>query len=290
MATSNADLSAKLAARGAAMVPSGFEQNVKGWYAANRKRLVALAGGSEDKAALHIAAAFAQVNRIPKLIECTPESIYHCILFSLGTGLLPGPMQECVFIPFSNVATFVPMYQGLVKLAYNSGFVTRISGHVIWEADEFDYDPATETIHHRLFSGPEAKRGNRIGAYCVIKNRYGEIQPTVRFAEFVESIKARSKAAKSSDSPWNSKYPGDVDSMWLKTVFKQAAKWVPKSATPQGLAFGQALELDNRADSGDDSKTLDLPEELGEVAQKILDAPRQQEALKLETDKEEVNV
>lgn len=255
MAQGNKELSAKLNKAGAAMVPAAFESNVKSFYAQNRKRILALVGGDEQRAALYIASAFAECNKLPELLNCTPESFYHCLILSMGTSLLPGPMAECHFIPFKNnnktEATFIPGYQGLVKLAYNSGFVRRISGHIVWEADEFEYNPATEEIYHRPFQGPEKDRGKRIGAYVVIKNRFGEPIPTYKTAEFIEGIKARSRGAKSSFSPWNSKYPSDVDAMWLKTVFKQAAKWIPKASNQSGLLLGRAIEVDNSADTGE---------------------------------------
>jgi recombination protein RecT len=271
MANSNKALSAKVAAAGSAMVPSGFEHNIKGWYAANRKRILALVGGQEDRAALFIASAFAQVNKIPQLLECKPETFYQCLIYSMGTNLLPGPTAECYYIPYGRDATFIPGYQGLVKLAYNGGFVTRITGHVVWEADEFDYNPATEEIMHRPFRGPQKERGQRIAAYVNIKNRFGENQPMVKYAEFIEGIKARSRGAKSKFSPWNSQYPSDIDAMWLKTVFKQAAKWIPKSATPSAVHLGRAIELDNQSDTGDSIAVDLLSDELQSVKEDIME-------------------
>jgi len=275
MADSTKALSTKLATAGAPMVPAAFESNVKNWYKVNRRRILAMVGGQEDRVALYIASAFAQVNRIPKLLECSPESFFECLIYSMGTSLLPGPMQECVFVPFAGKATFVPMYQGLVKLAYNSGFVTRVAGHVVWEADKFEYDPAEEKIYHRIAECPEKDRGQRIAAYTTIKNRFGEILPMVKSAEFIQSIKNRSKAAKSSDSPWNSPHPSDVDAMWLKTCFKQAAKWVPKSSSPVGLQLGRALELDNLADTEEAITSPLLGDDIDRIKQDVIDvAPR----------------
>lgn len=273
MANSNQQLSTKLSSAGAAMVPNAFEHQVKSWYASNRKRIIALAGGSEDTAALFIASAFAQVNKIPELINCTPQSFAQCMIFSIGTNLLPGPTNECYFIPFGQEATFIPSYQGLVKLVYNSGFVTRIGGHVVWEADQFEYDPANEQIFHRPFMGPEKDRGKRIAAYITIKNRYGEMQPTVKYAEFINSIKSRSRGSKSKFSPWNSEYPSDVDAMWLKTVFKQAVKWLPKSSKSEAVQLGRAIELDNSADIGEAIAVDLLNDEISAVKEKILEVP-----------------
>ena len=110
--------------------------------------------------------------------------------------------------------------------------------------DEFDYNLATEQISHRPAKGGRKARGRRVGAYTVVKNVHGEILPLYKDAEFIESIKSRSPSSKSRFSPWNSKHETDIDAMWLKTVVRQAAKWVPKSSTPQGVAYGKAVELE----------------------------------------------
>lgn len=248
-------VAARLQKAGAPVIPRSFESLTRDWYAYNRKRILAMVGGQESNAALYIAMAFEQVNRIPDLMQCTPDSFFQCLICSMGTSLLPGFMQECTFLPFRenknnrSLATFVPMYQGLVRLCFNSGFVHKIIANVVWEADEFSYDDGEDVLIHHIFRGPQKDRGQRIGAYSKIKNCYGEWQIKYMTAEQVETIKGRSRGAKSSHSPWNSQYPDDVDQMWIKTPFKRAAKWVSKSPTPRGLQFGRALELDNMSDA-----------------------------------------
>lgn len=279
MAENNRALSANISKASGAMIPSSFSHEVGAWYKNNASRIDGLAGG-KSRVSLFVTAAFAQINKVPELLNCKLETFYSCLIHAMGCNLLPGPMGECYFIPFGNEAVFIPSYQGLVKLAYNSGFVTRITGHVVWSADEFDYNPATEEIFHRPFRGPEKDRGERIAAYIIIKNRFGEVQPMVKYAEFINSIKARSKGAKSKYSPWNSEYSSDVDAMWLKTVFKQAAKWIPKSTTPVGLQMAKAIEQDNQADSENVISANILSEELEHVQREVLEMKPEQEIVR----------
>lgn len=268
MAESNAALSTKLQVAGAPMVPAAFDNQVKGWYQANRKKVVSMAGGSEERAALFISAFYAQVNRVPKLMECKPETLWQCLIYSLGTNLMPGPMAEAYYIPFAGEAVFVPSYQGLMKLMYNSGFVTRITGHVVREHDVFSYNMATEEIFHAPGRGSTKDRGQRIGAYVIIKNIHGEIIPIFKDAEFIQGIRDRSPAARSAQSPWNSKFDSDVDAMWLKTVVRQAAKWVPKNSSPQGAMFSKALELDDNEGKIETAALLD--EDVETIKQSVL--------------------
>lgn len=277
MAKNNEELSSKMQKAGAPMVPMAFENDVKSWYWTNRKRILALVGGDESRAALFISSAFAQVNRIPKLIECTPESFFQCLIYSMGTNLLSGPMQECAFVPYAGEATFIPMYQGLTKLVYNGGFVTKIVGEVVRAADEFDYDDAKGMVFHRRAKGGTDKRGERIGAYAGLLNTMGQWQYMWLEADQILAIKAQSRAAKSEYSPWNSKLESSVDQMWIKTPFRRATKWVPKNASPASMQLARAIELDNKADMEDQSIISGLlDDDAARVLETIVTAPGRQ--------------
>lgn len=279
MAKSNQELQGKLQAAAPAnqraIVPESLDMEIKQWYHANKKKVIALVGGDEARVALFVSAMYAQINRVPKLKGCTYESLIQCLLYSLGTNLMAGPMQEAYYIPFNNQAVFVPSYQGLVKLMYNSGFVTRITGNVVRYNDDFDFNMGTADLHHRVELGKTTKdRGAKMGAYVVVRNIHGEDLPIWKDAEFIQGIRARSPGAKSSDSPWNSKHESDVDAMWLKTVVRQAVKWVPKDSSMKGMQLSKAIEIDGKEgqDLFDKSQQL-LPEDVADV----------QEALELES-------
>ena len=277
MASSNEELKNKIALANKSIVPLNFENQVKQWYIANKKKVLAWTG-SEKKAALFIASAFSECNRIPKLLECTQQSFLTCLVYSMGTNLLPGPMQQCCFLPFSNKgkmeAVFVPMYQGLVTLAYNSGFVTNIWGHVVYEADvesgAFVFNQATNELKHDFNWTPRKERGVRVGAYSAIKNIHNEVKYELLTAEQVLSVKNRSKAAKSSFSPWNSEYDDDIDQMWIKTAFRRNVKWIKKDADSESSKLGRALQLDYQADVDSEPPIELLADEIEEVTEKLL--------------------
>jgi len=276
MATSNAELASKLNNAGAQLVPSGFRNDIAAWYQTNKRTLLSMTGGDEQRAALFISAAFSQINKIPELMNCDRNSLYQCIVYSMGMNLLPGPMAECYYLPFKNKrtgkkeATFVPSYFGLVKLAYNSGFVTKIHGHVVYERDEFDYDPVEDRPVHRKFKGAHADRGKRTHVYTAIKNIYRETQFMVMDAESVENIKKRSPAASSKASPWNSEHDSDVEAMWLKTCFRRGVKWIVKESKSNPLALGKALEIDDKSEVGEIQSSIVMDDGVQSVIDDVI--------------------
>lgn len=242
----NANLATELAQNGAKMTPLAFDNLMAGWFKDNFKRLKNLAGDEESARKIFLM-ALNVASKNPMLLQCDPKSFMNCILTSCELGLYPGPTQECAYIPFKDngrlVATFVPMYQGMVKLAFNSGFVRDVQAAVVYEKDEFEFELGTNKfLRHKPFLGPVEERGKRVCVYGVITTLHGS-HLSVKSIDFIEGIKARSRGAKSQFSPWNGS-DDDYDAMACKTIFKQGAKFVPKSITLQ-----QAIEKDNEIEA-----------------------------------------
>lgn len=235
-ADSNQKLSSKLAAGGARMTPSAFREHLIEWWKGNASDMRRLIGSEEDAKRLFSTAIFV-LNKNPTLIECEPLTFFQCLMRSAALKLYPGPMNECAYVPFRNnkmggrkEATFITMYPGMVKLAYNSGFVKRVDAKIVYEADEFQYeDGLNPVLKFKPFMGPESERGQRVLVYAFAITRYDEIQVACLSPWMVEQHRNRSRAKDSSDSPWNSKFGEDVDWMWKKTALLQALKLIPKS-------------------------------------------------------------
>lgn len=246
MAQNNAQLSKNLADKGAKNVALSFQAKADKWYASNAERLRDMAGDMTEVRKI-FAIAIQTINRTPALLECTEQSVFACIAQSMAFGLLPGFMQECGYVPLNNKKTgkkeanFWPMYQGLVKLAFHSGIVARVASGVVWSSDEFTYEDGLELVlRHRPFAGPREQRGVRQGVWAVIKLTSGENQGVYLSHEHIAGVKAKAPGAGTSDSPWNSKNPDDVDWMWKKTALKQVIKLIPKTER-----LAQAIEVDN---------------------------------------------
>lgn len=234
------------------MTPVAFEQAIGAWFAQNKRKVATLAGDLETAQKI-LVALIQSTNRVPRLLECTPASLHACILNSATTRLFPGAMQECAYVPFRNNksgkydATWIPMFPGLLKLMYNSGFVRSICTEVVYEADDFDFSLGSDPfVKHRPHIGQYKDRGARVCAYISVKVPAGNII-IVKGMDFIEGIRKRSKASSASDSPWNGT-PDDYDAMARKTMIKQVSKFIPKS-----IELATAITLDDDSETGTQS-------------------------------------
>lgn len=191
------------------------------------------------------------VYRTPKLRECDPASILSATLqaASLGLDLTPG-MNEAFLIPRWNKNTgsvecqFQPGYQGLVKLARQSGEVRLIQARVVRERDRFHYAYTPDLVfEHVPTVGPEA--GPTVAVYAFAKLANGETMIEVMTADEVEAIHRRSEGYQTAQKKgWTESGPWvtDWDQMACKTVLKRLCKSLPRS-----LELAHAIELDNVA-------------------------------------------
>ncbi len=196
------------------------------------------------------------VSRQPDLLECTQESIIEGVMRSAELGLdLSGTLGEAYLVPFNTkikipdksakgyceefrkLATFIPGYRGLAKLARQSGEVGRIEAEPVYEADRFVFKKGTTAAleFEPAFTSPD--RGKCLGYYALIMTK-DDSQPLVAEFMSMKQVKAIQAQAKSGKSPaWRNHF----DEMGRKTVFRRAAKWAPLS----GEKWQNALSADN---------------------------------------------
>jgi recombination protein RecT len=187
------------------------------------------------------------VYRTPKLQECDPHSVLAAVLqgAALGLDFAPG-MNEAFLIPRWNSKArlvecqFQPGYQGLRKLAMQSGEVATIQARVVREGDVFQVLYAPElTFRHVPVFGQAG--GHVTHVYAVARLRAGDHVIEVMDRAEVEAIRRRSQSADAG--PWVT----DWDEMAKKTVIKRLCKSLPRS-----LELAEAIEADNREyDLGD---------------------------------------
>lgn len=264
MAQGNEGLLQKMETKNALPPTVRFERSIKAWLGAenqsNFKKLQALCG-SKEAAQDFIVNALTCVNAVPKLMECSVQSFTSALLKAAQYGLTPGPMGECVILPYGSDAQLVMEYGGLCKLALQSGLVTAIWAEVVREKDHFDYmEGLKRTLEHKKAPGSPEQRGERVAVYACFSTIYGNTEFTILWPSDIESIKKKSRAAGSKFSPWNEQgdtTPQETDWMWKKTAIKQLAKLMPKSRK-----LNMALVADNKAERPD--LTQDAGFEIGQ--------------------------
>lgn len=169
--------------------------------------------------------ALTVVRQSPQLQRCRPESLLGALMTCAQLGLEPGPLGEAYLLPFKQECQFVPGYQGLVKLAWQSGQIRHIDAADVRENDEFSYTRGSAPVLHHV---PALRdRGDVLAYYAVATFINGGHTAVVMSPEDINRVRDRSQSARSKDSPWQT----DYDAMARKTCVKQLAKWLPKSTT-----------------------------------------------------------
>lgn len=170
--------------------------------------------------------ALTALTRVPKLMECTQESVFQCLYQLSSLGLEPDG-RRAHLIPYrdnknnTSVCTLIVDYKGIVELIRNSAAVSYIAADVVCEHDEFDFVKGTGAfLKHKPAIG---NRGKVTCAYSFVKLRDGSEDFCVMNADEIEGIRKRSRAGNAG--PWVS----DWNEMAKKTVFRRHSKWLPFS-------------------------------------------------------------
>jgi recombination protein RecT len=179
------------------------------------------------------------INKTPKLLQCTRESLLSALMDCSQFGLEPDG-RNAHLIPYKNEVKLIFDYKGMVQLARNSGEVADIHADIVCENDAFEYSYGTEgkLIHKPALSN----RGKVTQVYSFVKFKDGAWSYDVMSVEEVEAVKLRSEAWKAykagyiKTTPWLT----DWNEMAKKTIFRRHSKWLPISSEK----FKEALEKD----------------------------------------------
>lgn len=194
------------------------------------------------------------VKKNPRLLDCDPRSLFGSILTAAELGLrVNTPSQHCFIIPYGTQATFQMGYQGFIELMYRSPRVLSISAEIVYQNDYFKYERGiNQVLEHRPYF--EGDRGKAIGSYVIVKLADADPQFLFMSKDDIMKIKAKSKGASKSDSPWNESNDPMLW-MWKKTVIKQIQKTIPKTNDVAKAAhIDNIFEIGGRVfanDSGD---------------------------------------
>lgn len=220
--------------------------DLKGYLSKNMVSIQAVASAviTPDRMVKLVLAA---ASREPKLAECSPLSILRSMMQAAELGLeVCSGKNEAYLVPRWNSkakvleATFLPGYQGLIKLARESGSVRNVEARIVHAKDFFEVEQGTApVIRHR--PSFEKDRGDIVAIYAVAFLPDGGSQFEVMAKYEVDDIRDRSKD-KDGFSPWKS----DYSEMARKTAVRRLAKYLPKTA-----AFAKALEVQAKAEAGE---------------------------------------
>jgi recombination protein RecT len=224
------------------------KQSAKDYIEKIQRQIINILPQEIDKKKYIQAAIFA-VNKIPKILECTPISIMNCVMESSRLGLEIGGIRgECYIIPYNDrkndrtVAQFMLGYQGMLSLLFKTGRVKNIQVKEVYEDDHFAFEYGNRGY---LIHQPSLKedRGAFKAVYAMIETTNGGFPFEVMSKSEIDKIRDMSQdyKYKKENSIWGKFYPA----MAKKTVIRQLFKYLPLTAEIQ-----RAVLLDEQADSG----------------------------------------
>lgn len=200
--------------------------------------------GNEQNALRFCSGVVSDLQRNPKLVECTQQSLLNAYMMMASCGFHPSAVSgEAYVLPYKKntkvgnawhsetQAQFQMGYKGLVTLIYKVEDVTKIDGAIVHAKDKTSYINNEFTHEVDIMLSME-ERGEAIGAYTSVTFR-GE--KNTKFMNAKDILTHAAKFSKSYDptganSPWN---PANDPNrtMWLKTVLINQSKLLPKNET-----------------------------------------------------------
>ena len=162
-----------------------------------------------------------------KLLNANRESLFQACQKAAQDGLMLDG-REATLVVFGSEATYMPMTQGIVKLARNSGEIGKIEAYVVYEQDGFKYRPGTDDLpmFEPDWKTAPSKKGVPYMAYAVIQLKSGD--PIIRIMH-VERIMQIAKGTKNANQ-YDPKKGNHFEEWWKKTVIKAALKYAPRSS------------------------------------------------------------
>ena len=165
--------------------------------------------------------AITAVQMNPDLLTTERKSLLASCMKAAQDGLMIDG-REAALVIFKNKTQYMPMVAGLLKKARQSGQVSSISAHVVYERDQFDYELGdNERIVHKPLIA--AERGKPIAVYAIGRMIDGGVYREVMSVAQVEKVRSISRTKNSG--PWETWW----DEMARKTVIRRLAKYMPSS-------------------------------------------------------------
>jgi len=169
---------------------------------------------AEIKPNQFITAACMALSKDEKLLKCDIKSIQMAVMQAASDGLMLDG-NEAALVAFGSTCNYMPMVQGIIKLAKMFGDVKDITTEMVYENDHFRWIAGDfPTIEHE----PQmSDRGNMIGGYVIVTMNDGTKKRLVMPKEDLERIRATSR---SPNGIWTKHY----NAMCAKTLIRQISK------------------------------------------------------------------
>lgn len=183
------------------------------------------------------------VRTTPALIKANRNSLWRAVMSAALFGLEVDGRQSAI-IPFKGQAQWIPMVNGLVTIAWNSGFV--VQGEVVRAKDDFAISLGVERhLHHVPAIGVQHDRDNPVvGAYAIAHSR--TMPPVFEYMDLPDLLRVRDGSkgyqyAKANNKP--SQWISDFRGMARKTPVRALCNHLPWNVQ-------RAVEVEDEHDKG----------------------------------------
>lgn len=205
-----------------------------------------------------IRVAMSSIRDNPKLLDCTPASLFDAITEAATLGLEPnGVLGHAYLVPFKNECTLIPGYKGLIDLARRSSTISTITMELVYQGDQFAYQYGDDPFirHKPNDTDPQRHEKPITHVYAVVQLRDGGVQRKVWTTPQINAHKERySKSWKMSDSAWQTAW----SVMAKKTVIRDMINRgeIPVSVEVQHMAAREEMLEAGRGDIIDAGNAL----------------------------------
>jgi recombination protein RecT len=188
-----------------------------------------------------------------KLIDADRRSLYNAVQTAAAYGLILDG-REAALVPFGDKVQFMPMVQGLVKMARNSGAISTIIAEVVYGKDNFSYRIGVDEspIHEPDWFADD--RGEPVGVWALVTltdgSKIHSIMPKRRVLEI-----ASASANKGQYDPKTGKH---FSEWWKKTAIKNVLKYAPKATELEKLE--RLAAYDDKTEGFVDTETGEIIE------------------------------
>ena len=149
--------------------------------------------------------AYQQITRNRKSMEAAkakPDSVKMAMINVASVGLSLNPATSYAYLVARDGEICLDVgYQGLIKIATDSGSIKWAKAELVYTDDEFIYKGPAEYPDHNISNPFDGKRGKFIkdlaGVYCIAKTHDGDFLVEIMNAEEIYKIRDESKSMQS---------------------------------------------------------------------------------------------
>jgi len=140
----------------------------------------------------------------PDLLNADRASLFMSCFKAAQDGLLPDSRESALVIyktkqkdgSYKQMVQYMPMIGGVLKKIRNSGELSTLSAHVVYQNDHFEYCLGDD--EHITHKPTMQERGDPICVYTIVKTKDGAIYREVMSVAEIEQIRQISKNPNSS--------------------------------------------------------------------------------------------